>query len=242
MPAALYKLCRTESRKNPHPVVTTRKAVVISSDQVSARFLCATCEDRFSRNGERYVLSQCARRGDVFKLRKHLESAQPVETQEQFRVYAASSVPEIRIEQFLYFASSVFWRAAARIWRTGDQNVHIDLGAKYAEAFRKYLLGEAPFPASARLFMHVWDDSEIRFMTVFPCSERREGVWRHKFAIPGILFILFVGKEAPTLMSYGALNGSESPLIWLRSWETDGLFRSSRALMAEAPVKSPDLF
>src|SRR2546421_664727 len=103
MPAALYKLCRTEGRKNPHPVVTTRKAVFISSDQVSARFLCATCEDRFSRNGERHVLSQCARRGGVFKLRKHLESAQPVEAREQFRVYAASSVPEVRVGQFLYF-------------------------------------------------------------------------------------------------------------------------------------------
>jgi hypothetical protein len=212
---------------------------MISADQVSSPFLCSKCEDRFSKNGERYVLSQCARRNGEFKLRQTLVTAQPVETHQLFTLYPVTSVP--RLEQYVYFAASIFWRAAAKNWDSGDHPVRIDLGREYLEAFRKFLTGEVPFPAAARLFMHVWNDNEIRFMTVFPCSERREGVWRHKFAIPGILFILFLGKEAPRRMDFGAVNSPESPRVWFRSWESDSLFRLSGEVMTKAPVKSPDL-
>lgn len=240
MPAAVYKLCRTEGASNPHPVVTTPEGVAISSDQVSASFLCSACEDRFSRNGEQYVLSQCARRNGKFKARDTLRKAQPFRTHSAFEVYAPSDVPVIRTDRLLYFAASVFWRAGARRWQSGTRDVGIDLG-RYLEDFRRYLLNKAPFPAAARLFVHVWRDPEIRFMTVFPCSERVEGVWRHKFAIPGFLFILFVGKGAPLNKDAFSLNSSSEPGIWLCSWENDSLFRLSGEVMMAAPTKSPTL-
>jgi hypothetical protein len=240
VPKAVYRLCRTEGASNPNPVVTTPEGVALSSDQVSAPLLCADCEDRLSKNGEQYVLSQCARRNGKFKARDLLRQATPVRTHPAFAIYAPSDVPQIRVDRFLYFGASVFWRAGARRWRTSTRDVGIDLG-RYGEGFRTYLMGEAPFPAAARLFVHVWREEEIKFMTVFPCSERIEGVWRHKFAIPGFLFILFVGKDAPLSKDAGAINSVSERGIWLCSWESDSLFRLAGEVMMGAPMKSPEL-
>jgi hypothetical protein len=241
LPKAVYKLCRDAGAKNPNPVVTTKRSVVLSSHQVTAPFLCSGCEARSSDGGERYVLGHAARRDDQFRLRKLLRAAEPVERREQFSLYSIASLPNTAINHLTYFAASVFWRAAARTWKSGAQELRIDLGSKYEEAFRRYLVGEASFPAAARLFVHVWNDDRIHFMTVFPCSERVDSVWRHKFAIPGLTFILFVGNEAPTRMDGGAINSSASPAIWLSRWEADSLFRLSGEVMMSSPVKSPEL-
>src|SRR5262245_24888194 len=70
-PSALYKIVRDPDRSNPNPVMVTRKHAGTTSRRVSAYFLCWDCEQRFSRNGERYVVSQCAQR-DRFPLRELL--------------------------------------------------------------------------------------------------------------------------------------------------------------------------
>jgi len=239
LPASVYKLSRSENRKNPHPVVTTRNGVLISARQVSDHFLCVECEDRFSKNGERYVVGQCSRPRS-FKLRQLLEESEAAAVRERFSVYSPS-VLGAHVSEYLYFAASVFWRAAARTWRFDNQTTGITLGSQHQEAFRRYLLGEAQFPEHARLFMHVWSDKDADFTTVFPCSNRTDGKWRHKFCIPGILFILFVGKESASEADYGALNSSDNPLVWLCPWEDDSLFRGFARLVTSAPVKSPEL-
>ena len=224
LPAAVYKLAREPHRRDPNPVVITRRRAGTSSRQVSDHFLCSECENRFSRNGERYVLGQCAR-PDGFALRDQLLLLPVFCDDQRFRVYEVSSILGSRVEHYLYFAASVFWRAGARSWTVdGDRIARIELGSEYQEQLRRYLLGQGPFPINARLFVHVWSDADIHYTTVFPCSTRVEGVRRHKFCIPGILFVLFLGHDAPRLHDGGALNSRAGHFMWLCPWTNDSLF------------------
>src|SRR3989304_5165932 len=78
LPAALYKLSRDPTAEtDPNPVLITRKKAITSSSQVSSYFLCGSCEQRFSDNGERPVVAQCARPGGQFRLRELLQTASP---------------------------------------------------------------------------------------------------------------------------------------------------------------------
>jgi len=225
LPAAVYKLSRETDRRNPNPVVVRPTGAGTTSRQVSDHFLCADCEERFSRNGERYVLGQCARPGGQFALRELLGAASVVCGDAGFRVCEVTGVLGGNVEQYLYFAVSVFWRAAARRWTLEGRPINrISLGNMYQEQFRLYLLGQAAWPPKARLFVHVWSDEPVDLTTVFPCSTRVELARRHKFCIPGILFILFLGGTVPRMHDSGALNSAVGRFMWLCRWRNDSLF------------------
>lgn len=234
LPAALYKLSRDSTGgTDPNPVVVTRSKAITSSKQVSSPFLCEDCEQRFSDNGERYVLAQCARPNGQCKLRELLQAASPLFDTPKFKVYDVQPLLGNKVEQYLYFAASVFWRASAHSWKMGNDLVgQISLGAKYQEQFRLYLLGQTAFPQNARIVLHVSSEAQPDLMTtVFPCTTRVDGVRRHKFYIPGLLFILFLGRDVSKQFDAGALNGSQRQLMWLCPWQNDSLFFGSMDLM-----------
>lgn len=71
-PKAAYKIMREEAirtgwRMNPNPVLMTDRSAVQTSEQYTARLLCHRCEQRFSANGENWVLRHCWR-GKTFYL------------------------------------------------------------------------------------------------------------------------------------------------------------------------------
>ncbi len=239
LPAALYNMARNLSGgTDPNPAVVTPSRSFTSSKQVSSPFLCEVCEGRFSRNGESYVLDQCFRPNDRFKLRELLKAAVPLESDVRYDVYDVQPLLGNEVDQYLYFAASVFWRASAHHWRMGAERVaKISLGAKHQEQFRLYLLGKEPFPDGARLFVHVSSETEPHRATVFPCVTRTNGVHRHKFYIPGLLFILFLSGHAIGKFDSGALNSRQRKLMWLCPWEEDSLFRGAlRLVKASTPT------
>lgn len=83
-----------------------------------------------------------------------------------------------------------------------------------------------------RLRVHVWGERDIYAGTGLPCvvpphSKRQpEGVWRHRFLIPGISFYLFVGKRMPQEIDRWSLNGSAGRIMWMAPVRADGLFKS----------------
>jgi hypothetical protein len=235
LPKALYKLARDVSRANPNPVTIARGRALISSEQIREPFLCRDCDNRFSRFGERYVIGHC-RRGYKFALREALESARPVIEETRFKVYEVSGLLRGNEQQFLYFAASVFWRAAAREWRGIER---ISLGARYQEQFRQYLLDKAAFPADARLFVHVSRTDALGATSTVPCSSRARGYRRHSFCIPGIAFILFVGREAAKSNDQYPLNATNGHFMWLVDGEDGALFRGITAMMREAIPANP---
>lgn len=232
--AALYKLSRDPTGgTDPNPVMVTRSKTITSSKQVSSYFLCKSCEQRFSDDGERYILAQCARPNGQFKLRELLQAASPLFNTPRFRVYDVQPLLGSKVDQYLYFAASVFWRASAHSWKMGNDPVgQISLGGQYQEQFRLYLLGKAPFPQNARIVVHVSTEAQADLLTtVYPCTTRVDGVRRHKFYIPGVLFILFLGRDVQKQFDAGALNGSQRQLMWLCPWQNDSLFVGSMDLV-----------
>src|SRR5262249_32091502 len=143
-------------------------------------FLCGDCESRFSRSGEHYVLSQCAR-WQGFKLQSLLKSSVPIAMDEECMLYDASVVLSSKVDQYLYFAASVFWRAAARSWTLNGREIErLSIEDRYEEDLRQYLLKQAPFPNNGRIFLQVWGDKQIDFTTIPPCSYQMDGFIRYK--------------------------------------------------------------
>lgn len=136
LPAALYKQLREPSAgSDPNPVIVTQHKMVTSSKQISSPFLCADCELRFSANGENYVVTQCAERDGSFKLRELLQGASPLfaDDMDQIAIYDVQQLLNTKVDHFLYFAASVFWRASSHRWKIGDAQIdQISLGARYS--------------------------------------------------------------------------------------------------------------
>jgi hypothetical protein len=154
-----------------------------------------------------------------------LKSLPPLVEDERFKVFDVAGSIGAGVDQYLYFAASVFWRAAARSWvHDGETIPQLRLGP-YEDQLRRYLLDELPFPETARLFVHVWIEDRADFTTVFPTGARApDGTHRHKFTIPGILFILFVGKTVANDKDGGSLNSTAGSFMWLCPWTKDSLF------------------
>ena len=239
LPAALYRQLRDPSAgSDPNPVLTTNKRSLTSSKQVSSPFLCADCELRFSVNGENYVVTQCAQRSGQFKLRELLRAASPLDVDDVkgAEIYDVQPVLDGNVEQYLYFAASIFWRASAHSWKMGNKEVgRIRLGEEYQEQFRLYLLGEATFPQNARIYVHVSRETQVPLTAAsVPTTFRMGKTHRHKFYIPGVLFILFLGSDVPSRFDTLALNGSKRSIMWICPWQNDSLFRGILKRIAEA--------
>lgn len=162
------------------------------------------------------MLKNCARPSG-FRLRDALLAAPAFCEDASWRVVDIGGHPVIRGDHYLYFAASVFWRAAVASWNVnGRQIPSLRLGDEYQEQFRLYLLGGARFPACARMFVHAWTDT-VDATSIAPTSSRVDGVYRHKFCIPGVGFTLFVGKSTPTRQNVAALNSFEGQFMWTSS-------------------------
>lgn len=238
LPAALYNLVRDPpSGPNRNPVHVTGRKSFTSSRQIKALFLCAGCEGRFSANGESYVLSQCDRQGGHFKLRELLRTSTPVMDEGEYKLYDVASLLGGNTDQYLYFGASVFWRASARSWKSGDVLLSpIKLG-KYQEELRLYLLGNARFPTEGRLLVHVSSDDKMTDMILPPKSGRSEIGRFHKFYIPGILFTLYLGRHViGTPYDACALNSTNGKFMLLCPWKDDPLFRGFRAFVKRSPA------
>jgi hypothetical protein len=78
IPAAFYKLLRAPGEKNPNPVVVNRNTQKQTSQQYRGHLLCAICEDRFNKGGEKWVLTNGWRTETDFPLRNALLAATPI--------------------------------------------------------------------------------------------------------------------------------------------------------------------
>jgi hypothetical protein len=230
LPKAVYRMAREPGAENQDPVVVTPARAGNTSQQVKDRFLCAECEDRFSRNGEAYVLGEIARPNGDFRLRERLQAAPLVGRYKRRECRDVSHSQDIRRDQFAYFAASLLWRAGAREWKfNGLVFRRIQLGP-YLEGLRLFLLSDGVLPPQIRFFVSVWTDDPLFFTSIAPTSSRPEGTWRHKFCVPGVTFTCFVGGEVPEKHDAGSLNGDLGQFMWLSRFEDDPLYRGFAAL------------
>jgi len=231
LPKALYRLVRAGTRSpNAHALQITRYGRQSSSRQATQPLLCAECESRFDRCGENWVLRHCYRGRGRFRLRTMLEQSQPLYTSSDLAIYCGSHIPEVNVEQLVYFCISVFWRASVKDWwSSGHKYESINLGTKYQEEIRRYLLGDLKLPDSFAVTVILSNLTKPVLAFNFPVSSRIEGAHSHRLHIPGMTFLLAVGKQAGQSLSEIDILRSASHPIFV---STDGDRRVQKEILA----------
>ena len=239
IPKAAYKII---SRINQSPPVIVGDNVAIQSGkQMTDRLLCPACEDRFNKNGEGWVLSHCFRGDDDFKLKSLIQTQTALWGNDRIQAYSAAAVPEIETEKLVYFAASIIWRGAVHQWKLDRiPTTLLEIGPKYKEELRLYLLGEASFPTNAVVWVSVIPTAGLSHTFTPPFGEKdQRQFWKYRFTLLGITFIFLLGNrldwEARLMCTY------RSPEKWIYSGTdvSDNLIRDLAPSMRTArPVGS----
>ncbi len=197
IPQAAYKLVRGEG-KNPHPLVLQTDKAIQTSAQMRAHVFCRDCEQRFHEYGEDTFFRYCHRDSESFKLLAMLRKTPPVLQSEAAAVYIISPTDDATVEEIGHFGAGLFWKSSVHAWNDGTgPSPPIPLGP-YQEQFRRFLLGEVPFPTDAALVIGVSDESN-RLSRSFgtPGTMKKETNHVHWVHICGVRFNLMVGQRMP---------------------------------------------
>jgi hypothetical protein len=201
IPRAVYREIRASRNPNPYPVLVTSDVVKTVSRQVVRHLLCSDCEQMLSKNGERDVMQIMRRRSGSFLLQSFLNSIEPRVQSPTVKIYRGHP----QIDELVYFASSVFWRAGAARWQISMRSsLSLELGP-YEELLRSFLLSAGDFPSGLSMGIQMVTDPILQQMVRFPASRREQSIRVFNFQIPGIQFSLWAGKHQPeSLMNFCA--------------------------------------
>ena len=215
MPAALYRLLRSRTVNPRDPLTITTRSTFQTSRQVSEYLLCVDCENRFHRYGEEWVLRHCYRAGEGFALRDVVLNGKLLDDGPTAKFYSTKSNVHIDSAALAFFATSIFWRAAAHRWRFLGNFADNPIGlGPYQELLRKYLLGQGSFPKSAALWVWVSSYEKPSRVVTTPHSARIWNCHAHSFDIPGMRFDLFLGRTLPEFVRLCCIvKGPERPII-----------------------------
>jgi hypothetical protein len=239
LPAALYRLLRSQTVKPSDPLLITEKVTLTSSRQPSAYLLCVQCEDCIRTGGEEWMMQRCYRGGTKFLLRDSVLGCQLLDDGKMGRLYSVKGTPDVSVEHLTFFAASVCWRASVHSWRLGPRTERIFLGP-YQEPLRRYLLGQEPFPQHAAMWVWVSNYDKPSRAISFPHSLRTWDCYAHSFDIPGVRFMMFVGKVLPEIAHrLCILRGTEK--IILVSSAPDDILATDVAKISQTSRVSPKL-
>jgi hypothetical protein len=197
LPKGAYKVNRAPALNNPHPVVLSNDELLQSSAQLSDYLLCSDCEQRFSKNGEAWVLGNVPRNyGEKFPILDGLSAEVPLLTDGGTKVYAGAKSKLLDMEKIVYFAMSVFWRGAVHNWkstlRSEAPDVHL---CAYEEPIRQFLLGTSSLHDDVALTVYVCPNGSVLNALLVPWEAHLPECSRYLFYISGLGFTLhFVDK------------------------------------------------
>lgn len=241
LPKALYRMCRS-TRANPNPVAMGTKRAHLTSYQAASELLCATCEQRFSRLGETYVVGGCYRPNGHFMIRDAVLASEPEAIVTGWPFYRATSISTLDTEALRFFAASVFWRASVARWMVPALEPLRNSLGKYEKAFTEFLLGHSQFPAAARLLLWISSELDPPRMLTFPRVQRGSGHHSHDFYIPGLHFFLVVGGRLPTEIATPFKVRHDEVPIFLMNSRVDGAFSTLAQEWRRRPGEYKTLF
>ncbi|MCK9706177.1 hypothetical protein [Pseudomonas syringae] len=209
IPSAAYPHVRGQGEYNglsPIRVDSFKGTAAHNDKQVTMELLCRSCEDLFSKNGER-IMGCLWATAEGFPFLEKLRSNGPCVTADAYQAYDASKLETEITQGLTYFAASVFWRAQVWKWGYEGDPYRKSLGDKYEAVFRKFLLGEGPLDA-VRFILEVNTDEGMTAFMSFPTSTRYKGEISHVFTILGLRFNMYVGGTInnDTLATFKILN------------------------------------
>jgi len=216
IPRSMYKKIRSAGPGNNDPMVATSSGKKArSSYQYQDHLLCWDCEQLFRANGEDYAARIAATKGK-FPLLDILNAAIPDSEAHGIKAYSATSTPAIDRAKLAYFAISVFWRASVKSWYEVDgKESRIEMGAKYNEEIRRYLLGETPAPSVAYLLVGVCTDPLYQGMFHAPTLAAPAAHRVYGFLTCGMDFRFSIGRASPTQLA--TISMLKMPEQWITS-------------------------
>ncbi len=121
----------------------------------------------------------------------------------------------------------------------------MDLGPRYSEDLRLYLLGEAPFPRNAVSVVYVSDeDAPYASVTFAAGGRQKEGHFSYSFQLPGLMFFLVLGQRIPdTIRGLCAANNPVQRFIFLtkfpdeftRKWTAEKMATLTPSALSKLP-------
>ena len=199
MPKSLYRVTMNfspEPAKDLMQVSMKEGRRWYANKQFKTPFLCGTCEDLFSKEGETTVCGECYRGDGKFILRDEVKKASAISTEGDKRwINPIKGTTDINSDAYLYFGASVIWRSSAGKWPDSIGKRRGSLGETYQEELRRFLLGETGFPSKIYLLVSVDGDGDedILPVMILPAHGKSLGHHYHDFCIPGIRFLFFFG-------------------------------------------------
>jgi hypothetical protein len=244
LPRSTYALLqRRAGVRNPRPLFISDTYAGQIQSQFKDYLLCTPCEQRFSDNGETWVMGSCYRDEKHFLIREQILKTPPVFHLENpdVTIYSAALAPEIQSEKIIYFALSVFWRAAVHNWYIQEhpEPVRTDLGP-FEPRIRRFLLGESAFPDCVALGVRVASPMAYAGGVMLPTWCRENGWHGHKFMIPGIDFTLHVGSKIPEAVMLVSFATSPGRHIMVAQEIDERALEFASWKLANAPKRARD--
>ncbi len=194
IPAGVYRALRVDPPGNINPYKVGSEFSVQTSEQMTAHLLCKSCEGRFNKYGEDWVLRNSLRKNGTFPLRMAIQKGHLLMENSEGKIFSTHGNTKVNVQALVYFAVSVFWRGSIYAWNDNN-TVPVQLG-KHQEQFRLYLLGLSEFPDDCGLTVIISDENELNYIVALPFGQIRNEECFYRFSIPAIGFILFCGKSA----------------------------------------------
>jgi len=239
IPKSAYKASKSFVLGGRPELVTVKTAegsAAYSDVQVTKKLLCSKCEDLFSKNGEK-IIGRLWATASSFPLLDVLSSAEPLAVGPEFSVYDTSIIDKKSLDALFYFAASIFWRA--NVWDWGRERDHYvgALGARYEEAFRRFLLG-GEFLENVYIIISVNTSGNMNGLLTFPAANKMQGGKFHVFDILGIKFTAFVGGHIhPDILKPFVASGSNVILISAPLEESRDFSELAKALQTKVTAR-----
>lgn len=217
IPKAAYKFVRNPPAEGGDPPVkidTREGSANYNEKQVTNFLLCTTCEDLFSKNGEKTLGKLWATHAE-FPLLDSLTQDALIVTGERFSIYDPLKIDKKIRDALFYFAVSIFWRAHVWSWGKQTDSYRKALGVKYELSFRQFLLGRAGLP-DVKLILILNDSYTLNGLISMPYAGKAGSCHVHNFDLLGMKFSLIVGRHPPAVLK-AAFAQFNSEIIFLSS-------------------------
>jgi hypothetical protein len=200
--------------KNPNPIVLSGGKLKQVSDQLKGYTFCHDCEQLLNKNGEKWVLANIPDdQGKPFPLQDALISESPVLIGDGINLYSGRKIRAFDMQQIIYFGMSIFWRGAAREWKSSLGRVAspVDLG-EYYDPIRRFLLG-GPYPDDVVILVYVHNLKPVGNAVTTVLSAKNQLAEFSWFYLNGLGFALYCGKDIPKQIRQMCAHGSSDGLV-----------------------------
>src|ERR1700674_5236900 len=224
MPKALYAYCY----KDEHRPIKYGDGFLLPTDrQTKDYLLCKDCEDILNKGGESWITDKLATWERTFPLYDMLTKLPADFDEDGMMVYFAAKNPEIKVDKLTHFALGLFWKASVHPWKGGRTEPRIELGP-YSEDIRKWLIGEGDLRENVYIIAAVERPERAQIAINDPYEGMHSGYRSFFVHVPGLFFMLAVGKTVDESMRWLCIHHNPGNPINI----SDGLTNSYEQLMA----------